>query len=117
MVPAMLRRALPAALAVLACLLALFDATGLAHLTLLAAVPAAAVRVLDAVSERVARRAGLFDLALAVAGLSLVLAGAALRSPLIALGALATFIPALTLSDVEPEASSPWATAAISEPH
>jgi hypothetical protein len=96
-----LRRVLPAALAVLACLFAFFDAADLAHLTLLAAVPAAAVGVLDAVSERVARRAGLFDLALAVAGLSLVLAGAALRAPLIALGALATFIPALALPDVE----------------
>jgi hypothetical protein len=100
MVP-VLRRVLPAALAGLACLFAFFDAAGLAHLTLLAAVPAAAVGVLDAVSERVARRAGLFDLALAVAGLSLVVAGAAVRAPFIALGALTTFIPALALPDVE----------------
>ena len=97
----MLRRALPAAFAILACLFALFGAAGLAHLALLAAVPAAAVGVLDAVSERVARRAGLFDLALAVAGLTLVVAGATLHAPLIALGALATFIPALALPDVE----------------
>jgi hypothetical protein len=96
-----LRRVLPAALAVLACLFALFGAAGLAHLTLLAAIPAAAVGVLDAVSDRVARRAGLFELALAVAGLALVVTGSAVRAPFIALGALATFVPALALPEVE----------------
>jgi hypothetical protein len=96
-----LRRVLPAALAILACLFALFGASGLAHLTLLAAVPAAAVGVLDAVSERISRRAGVFDFVLAVAGLVLVVAGATLHAPLIALGALATFIPPLALPDVE----------------
>jgi hypothetical protein len=112
-----LRRVLPVALAVLACVFAFFDAAGLAHVTLLAAIPAAAVGVLDAVSERVARRAGLFDLALAVVGLSLVLAGAALRAPFIALGALATFIPALALPDADGESTSGWATAAATRPH
>jgi hypothetical protein len=112
-----LRRVLPVVLAVLACVFAFFDAAGLAHLTLLAAIPAAAVGVLDAVSERVARRAGLFDLALAVVGLGLVLAGAALRSPFIALGALATFIPALALPDADAESTSGWTTAAATRPH
>lgn len=83
---------------------------------LLAAVPAAAVGVLDAVSDRVARRAGLFDLALSVAGLTLVVAGAAMRAPLIALGALATFVPALALPDADAESTSGWTTAAASGP-
>jgi hypothetical protein len=112
-----LRRALPAALAVLASLCALVGAAGLAHLILLAAVPAAAVAVLDAVSDRIVQRAGLFDLALAVAGLVLVVAGAALRAPLIALGALGTFIPALAVADGASEPRSGWATAAATRPH
>jgi hypothetical protein len=41
------------------------------------------------------------DLVLSIAGLCLVVSGAALRAPFVALGAVATFIPALAVPDVE----------------
>ena len=56
-------------------------------MVLLAAVVAAGVCVLDAVTERVARRVTAGTVALAVVALTAVVAAAAARAPLVAVGA------------------------------
>lgn len=88
-----MRRVLPALLAGLASLLELVGAAGVAHLIVLLAVPAAAVAVLDIVSDRVEGHAGIPEVALAVLGLGFVLAAGAFRAPLLALGVLIAVLP------------------------
>jgi hypothetical protein len=82
------RRFWAPALAVLAALSALAGADGFAHGVLLVAVVAAAVAVLDAVSERVVHRSAVVEVVLAVIGLTFIVGGAALRAPLLGLGVL-----------------------------
>jgi hypothetical protein len=80
------RRLVPPALVVVAVLCGLAGAAGLAHLVLLAAVPVSAVTVLDAVTERVAARAGRVEVALAIGALAFVVGAAAARAPLLGIG-------------------------------
>jgi hypothetical protein len=95
----MARRLAPAGLVVAAVLLSLAGAASVSHLLVLAAVPAAAVAVLDTVTERVARRSGAVEVALAVAGLGFVVAAGAARWPLLGL-------PAIVLFSADPWAES-----------
>jgi hypothetical protein len=83
------RRFALSALVLAAVLCELAGANGLAHLVLLAAVVAAALVVLDVVSERIAQQAGIPELVLAVGALATIVAGATVRAPLLALGAVA----------------------------
>ena len=99
-------RLTPPSLAAFAVLLAAAGAAGLAHLVLLVAIVPAFAVLLDAVTERVAGRAMALQVALAVAALVLVVAGAAIRSPLLALGSLVAVVsvPVLTRAESAPDA-------------
>jgi hypothetical protein len=85
-------RLTPPALAAFAVLVGTAGADGLSHLVLrVAIVPAFAV-LLDAVTERVAGRVIALQVVLAVAALVFVVTGAAIRSPLLALGSLVALV-------------------------
>ena len=94
-------RSTPPALAAFAALLSLAGAGGVAHLVSLAAVVAASGAVLEAVTERVAIRAGTAEVVLAVAGLVAVVAAAALRTPMLGVASLVAVIPLPTLEGSE----------------
>ena len=99
-------RLTPPSLAAFAVLLAAAGASGLAHFVLLAAIVPAFAVLLDAVAERVAGRVLALQVALAVAALVFVVAGAAIRSPLLALASLVAVVsvPALARAEPAPDA-------------
>jgi hypothetical protein len=86
-------RFLPCGLAGLAAVLAAAELGGMAQAVLVVAVVAAAGAVLEAVTNRVSSGAPRSEVATAIAALGLVLAAAALRMPLLALGAVTAFVP------------------------
>jgi hypothetical protein len=94
----MVRRALPAVLALVALLADLAGVHGLAFLVLLAAIPAAFVLVLDTYGEvAVARSGGLRPL-IAAGGLALLVLSAALRSPAVVGGVPRVAVSAVGLA-------------------
>jgi hypothetical protein len=94
-------RLTPPALAAFAVLLASAGADGPAHLVLIVAIVPAFAVLLDAVSERVAGRVMALQVALAAAALVCVVAGAAIRSPLSALGSLVALVSVPALARAE----------------
>jgi hypothetical protein len=98
----LVRRHAATALACAAALLALAGAGGLAQAVLLAAVVAAGVCVLDAVTERVAGRVTAGTVALAVVALATVVAAAAAHAPLLAVGACLGALRLPPLRQAEP---------------
>jgi hypothetical protein len=95
-------RLTPPSLAAFAVLLAAAGASGLAHLVLLVAIVPAFAVLLDAVSERVAGRVMGLQVALAVAAHVFDVGGAAVRSPLLALGSLVAVVSVPALARTEP---------------
>ena len=94
-------RLTPPALAAFAVLVATAGASGLAHLVLLVAIVPAFAVLLDAVTERVGGRAMGLQVALAAAALVFIVVGAAIRSPLLALGSLVALVSVPVLARAE----------------
>ena len=94
-------RLTPPALAAFGVLVATAGAGGLAHFVLLVAIVPAFAVLLDAITERVAGRVMGLQVALAVAALVCVVVGAAIRSPLLALGSLVALVSVPVLARAE----------------